>query len=140
MRRVWSRTRELGFVAHAVDAQARERVAERSLGTFETIVAGEIIEHLDAPGPFLAAMLELAAPDSRLVLTTPNAYRLQNLLTPFSGHELIHPDHTAWHSPSTVRVLLERSGWRVDRIASTRARAARADPARLPSDSICCGR
>ena len=117
MRRVWSRTRELGFVAHAVDAQARERVAELSLGTFETIVAGEIIEHLDAPGPFLAAMLELAAPDSRLVLTTPNAYRLQNLLTPFSGHELIHPDHTAWHSPSTVRVLLERSGWRVDRIA-----------------------
>ena len=62
-------------------------------------------------------MLALAAPDSRLVLTTPNAYRLQNFLTPFSGNELIHPDHTAWHSPSTVRVLLERSGWRVDRIA-----------------------
>jgi SAM-dependent methyltransferase len=109
--------RELGFVAHAIDAQDRGRVAELSLGTFETIVAGEIIEHLDAPGPFLVAMLELAGPESRLVLTTPNAYRLQNVLTPFSGHELIHPDHTAWHSPSTVRVLLERSGWRVDRIA-----------------------
>lgn len=109
--------RELGFEAHAVDAQDRERVAELSIGRFETIVAGEIIEHLDAPGPFLATMLDLAAPDSCLVLTTPNAYRLQNFLTPFSGNELIHPDHTAWHSPSTIRVLLERSGWQVDRIA-----------------------
>lgn len=108
--------RALGFEAYAIDAQNRERVAELSIGSFETIVAGEIIEHLDAPGPFLEAMLDLAAPDSRLVLTTPNAYRLQNFLTPFSGNELIHPDHTAWHSPSTVRVLLERSGWRVDRI------------------------
>ena len=89
-----------------VDAQDREQVGELSIGLFETIVAGEIIEHLDAPGPFLEAMLALAAPDSCLVLTTPNAYRLQNFLTPFSGNELIHPDHTAWHSPSTIRVLL----------------------------------
>jgi SAM-dependent methyltransferase len=109
--------RKLGFEAYAIDAQDRERVADLSIGPFETIVAGEIIEHLDAPGPFLEAMLDLAAPNSRLVLTTPNAYRLQNFLTPFSGNELIHPDHTAWHSPSTVKVLLERSGWRVDRIA-----------------------
>ena len=109
--------RALGYEAYAVDAQDPERVARLSIGTFETIVAGEIIEHLDAPGSFLEAMLDLAAPDACLVLTTPNAYRLQNFLTPFSGNELIHPDHTAWHSPSTVRVLLERSGWRVDRIA-----------------------
>ena len=109
--------RALGFEAYAIDAQDRGRVADLSIGTFETIVAGEIIEHLAAPGPFLDATLELAAPDSRLVLTTPNAYRWQNFLTPLSGNELIHPDHTAWHSPSTIRVLLERSGWRVERIA-----------------------
>ena len=133
--------RELGFEAYAIDAQDRARVADLSIGAFEAIVAGEIIEHLSAPGPFLEAMLDLAAPGSRLVLTTPNAYRLQNFLTPFSGNELIHPDHTAWHSPSTVSVLLERSGWRVDRIAyyQNPRGARRIRPGRSPSQRAAIG-
>ena len=130
--------RGLGFEAYAIDAQDGARVADLSIGAFETIVAGEIIEHLGAPGPFLEAMLDLAASGSRLVLTTPNAYRLQNFLTPFSGNELIHPDHTAWHSPNTVSVLLERSGWRVDRIAYYQnPRGARGSgPVALPLNAL----
>ena len=52
-----------------------------------------------------------------LVLTTPNAYRLLNFLAPLSGSELVHPDHTAWHSPATLRRLCEDAGWEVTRIA-----------------------
>jgi SAM-dependent methyltransferase len=106
-----------GYEAYAVDAQSPEATAALGLDPFDVLVAGEIVEHLDAPGPFLRAMRVLARPDGLLVLTTPNAYRTLNFLAPLSGSELVHPDHTAWHSPQTLRTLLERSGWRVERIA-----------------------
>ena len=132
--------RALGFEAYAIDAQNRERVAELSIGSFETIVAGEIIEHLDAPGPFLEAMLDLAAADSRLVLTTPNAYRLQNFLTPFSGNELIHPDHTAGTARARSECCSSAPAGGSIGSATTRTRGARADPARSPLGSMRCDR
>ncbi len=73
-----------------------------------------MIEHLDVPGPFLRAMRELAARDGLLVVTTPNAYRLLNFLAPTVGVELIHPDHTSWHSPHTLATLLARSDWELE--------------------------
>jgi SAM-dependent methyltransferase len=106
-----------GYEAHAVDAQSPEAVSKLGLKPVDVVVAGEVIEHLDAPGPFLRAMRGLLKDDGLLVVTTPNAYRLLNFLAPVSGVELIHPDHTAWHSPHTLRNLLERSGWRVEGFA-----------------------
>ncbi|HEY3922752.1 MAG TPA: methyltransferase domain-containing protein [Gaiellaceae bacterium] len=103
-----------GYEAHVVDVQSVEAVRALGLGSADVVVAGELIEHLDAPGPFLRAMREVA---DELVLTTPNAYRLLNFLAPLTGSELVHPDHTAWHSPATVRRLCEDSGWQVTRIA-----------------------
>jgi SAM-dependent methyltransferase len=123
-----ARARELGHEAHAVDAQSAEAVAALGLEPAEVVIAGEIVEHLDAPGPFLRAMRELVGPEGLLVLTTPNAYRLLNFLAPLTGSELVHPDHTAWHSPRTLRTLLERSGWRVEELAyyhAPRRRGAR---------------
>lgn len=103
-----------GYEAYVVDAQSPEAVRALGLPRADVVIAGEIIEHLDAPGPFLRAM-HGAAPE--LVLTTPNAYRLLNFLAPVSGSELVHPDHTSWQSPRTLRTLLERAGWEVERIA-----------------------
>ena len=124
----WARSE--GFEAHVVDAQSREAVAALGLEPADLVVAGEVIEHLDAPGPFLRATRVLARPEGRLVLTTPNAYRVLNFLAPLSGAELVHPDHTAWHSPRTLRTLLERSGWSVDDVAyyrNPRRRVGRGD-------------
>jgi SAM-dependent methyltransferase len=109
--------KEQGFEAYAVDAQSPEDVAALGLKPADVVVAGEIIEHLDAPGPFLRAMRELLEPQGLLVVTTPNAYRLLNFLAPASGSELIHPDHTSWHSPHTLRNLLTRNGWDVEGMA-----------------------
>ena len=119
--------REHGFDAHVVDAQSANAVAELGLEPAEVVIAGEVIEHLDAPGPFLRAMPTLLAPEGLLVITTPNAYRLLNFLAPVSGRELIHPDHTAWHSPHTLRNLLERNGWNVEGAAYYRNPAGSAD-------------
>jgi SAM-dependent methyltransferase len=105
--------REEGSEVYCVDAQMPEQVEALGLEAADVVVAGEVIEHLDSPGPFLLAMHLLVRPGGRLVVTTPNAYRPLNSLVPVSGSELVHPDHTAWHSPHTLRNLLERSGWEV---------------------------
>jgi SAM-dependent methyltransferase len=119
--------KEQGFEAYAVDAQSPEAVAAIGLEPADVVVAGEIIEHLDAPGPFLRAMRELLKPEGILVVTTPNAYRLLNFLAPASGSELIHPDHTAWHSPHTLKNLLERNGWSFEGMAYYQNPAPRMD-------------
>jgi SAM-dependent methyltransferase len=105
-----------GHEAHHVDCQSEEDVRALGLAPFDVVVAGEILEHLDAPGPFLRAMRLLAKPDGLLLVTTPNAYRLLNFLSPLAGVELVHPDHTLWSSPRTLRTLLEHAGWRVERL------------------------
>jgi SAM-dependent methyltransferase len=112
-----ARAREQGFDAYTVDAQSADAVEALGLRPAEVVIAGEVIEHLDAPGPFLGTMHKLVDADGVLVLTTPNAYRLLNFLAPATGVELIHPDHTAWHSPHTLRNLLERNGWDVEGMA-----------------------
>jgi SAM-dependent methyltransferase len=124
-----ARARELGHEAHAVDAQSPEAVAALGLAPADVVIAGEIVEHLDAPGPFLRAMRELVGPDGLLVVTTPNAYRLLNVFTPLTGAELVHPDHTAWHSPRTLRTLLERSGWNVEELGYYHSPLRRGTPA-----------
>jgi predicted TPR repeat methyltransferase len=108
---------EHGFEAYAVDAQSAEAVAALGLEPAEVVIAGEVVEHLDAPGPFFASLQQLVRDDGLLVVTTPNAFRLLNFLAPVGGVELVHPDHTAWHSPHTLTTLLGRSGWEVAGIA-----------------------
>jgi SAM-dependent methyltransferase len=108
---------EHGFEAYAVDAQSPEAVTALGLEPADVVIAGEVVEHLDAPGPFFRSLLQLAGPVGLLVVTTPNAYRLLNFLAPLGGVELVHPDHTAWHSPHTLAILLGRGGWDVEGIA-----------------------
>ena len=103
-----------GYEAYAVDAQSADAVRALGLPRADVVIAGELIEHLDAPGPCLRAMHELA---DELVLTTPNAYRIANFLVPLSGREAVHPHHTTWHSPQTLRRLLGMADWEAERIA-----------------------
>jgi SAM-dependent methyltransferase len=101
-----------GYDAHVVDLQDAAAVAALGLAPGDVLVAGEIIEHLDAPGPFLRAIRPLVRTDGVLIVTTPNAYRMSSFLAPALGAELNHPDHLAIHSIHTLRTLGERSGFR----------------------------
>jgi hypothetical protein len=99
--------RAAGFEAYSVDCQDSDAV--RSLGiSADMVVAGELIEHLDAPGNFLEAMHELA---EQLVVTTPNAFSLINFFGLLTNREVVHPDHVALYSWYTLTNLLRRHGW-----------------------------
>ena len=87
--------------------------------TFDIIVAGEVIEHVNNPGLFLDGIKRFMSPDSRLILTTPNAYcAMRFFYYGLRGRrglaEPVHPDHVAYYSYSTLKVLVERHGLRIE--------------------------
>lgn len=88
--------------------------------TFDVIIAGEVIEHLNNPGLFLEGIKRFMHESSLLVITTINAYCgvrfLQYGLRGKGGsQEPVHPDHVAYYSYSTLGMLLSRHGLAVDR-------------------------
>lgn len=97
-----------------------ERLGEVAIDeTFDVVLAGEIIEHLNNPGLFLAGVRRFLRPESRLVITTVNAYcglRAAIYATRGRGgiQEPVHPDHVAYYSYATLGGLLRRHGYRVD--------------------------
>lgn len=87
--------------------------------TFDVIVAGEMIEHLNNPGLFLSGIRRFMDNDSRLLLTTINAYcgmrfALYGLRGKGGRAEPVHPDHVAYYSYSTLRLLIERHDLHVE--------------------------
>lgn len=83
--------------------------------TFELIIAGEIIEHLSNPGLFLRGIQRFMNSETRLVITTVNAYAaLRFFLYGLAGkkgvNEPVHPDHVAYYSYKTLKLMIERSG------------------------------
>ena len=111
------RARAHGYEAYAADVESRVAIDDLALEPGDVVVAGELVEHLDRPGDFLEAVKPLVTPDGVLVLTTPNAHSLTNVLGALAGRELVNPDHVAWLSWRTLATLLGRHGWTIDSLA-----------------------
>jgi 2-polyprenyl-3-methyl-5-hydroxy-6-metoxy-1,4-benzoquinol methylase len=110
---VVERMRQLGF--HVVCDDAENPQHMNGAGTFDAIVAGDIIEHLNNPGAMLKAMKSRLAPNGVFVISTPSPFRWYNPFFAMIGHEFNHPHHTAWFSPLTLTTLAERHGYQVVR-------------------------
>jgi 2-polyprenyl-3-methyl-5-hydroxy-6-metoxy-1,4-benzoquinol methylase len=84
---------------------------------FDTIVAGELLEHLQNPGLFLAGCARALKPGGRLVLSTPNVFTpMLGLMYLKNGNRAFNPDHAMWFCPQTVTELLRRAGFRVGKL------------------------
>ena len=82
---------------------------------FDTIIAGELIEHLENPGRFLRNMLRHLKPAGKLVISTPNPfYAAQTWKIWRYGQPAVHEDHMNWQDPTTLRQLLMRTGYQVE--------------------------
>lgn len=94
-------------------ADAQELRLDRS---FDTIVAGEIIEHVENPGRFLAAATKHLKLGGRLILTTPNPFSLMYVLYSIKNFPktCVNPQHTMWFCPSTMRELAVRTGYEIE--------------------------
>jgi len=83
---------------------------------FDTIVAGELIEHLSNPGLFLQQARAHLKPGGRVVLTTPHPFSLLDITYalfrfPRTCQNL---QHTCWFCPQTMKELAERSRLKIE--------------------------
>lgn len=84
---------------------------------YNTVVAGEVIEHLSNPGQFLARVRAHLLPGGRLVLSTPYGFSLMYLLyaANYFPRTCENAEHTCWFCPSTIRELARREGFVVEK-------------------------
>jgi 2-polyprenyl-3-methyl-5-hydroxy-6-metoxy-1,4-benzoquinol methylase len=82
---------------------------------FDTVVCGELIEHLEEPYAFLRSVHEVLRPGGRLVLSTPNAVGFPTLLFELSSSQrrFYTRDHRFYFTPRWVERMLDVTGWRL---------------------------
>ncbi len=120
-REVWGIDLEYDESALPQEASRYRRASAESFDLggerFDLIFAGDLIEHLPNPGLFLDAAARHLAPGGRLVVTTPNAFNLFNILEKLSKREpTVNPDHTCYFNERTLRQLFAKCRWSVDAV------------------------
>ena len=81
-------------------------------GPYDTVVAGEIIEHLENPGLFLRNMLKMTAAGGSLLVSTPNPFYAGSAWKVWrNGEPSVHDEHMGWQDPITLAQLFRRTGW-----------------------------
>lgn len=86
---------------------------------FDCLVGGDIVEHLDDPWSFLAALRQVAAPDARLLLSLPNIGAWPVVRDLLYGRfdyvylGLLCAGHVRHFTRQTIADMLAISGWEV---------------------------
>ena len=82
--------------------------------TWDYMVLGEILEHVDNPVLFLSEIRNrYSCFVKELVITVPNAYDLLSIRKAFSHREFINSDHRYWYTPYTLAKNAVRAGYEV---------------------------
>lgn len=112
--------RKKGIEAYALNIE--EKNIPSSLGKFDVIIAGEIIEHLFDPDTFLKKIHKALKPKGYLVLTTPNLASIGARVSLFLGKKpwMIENDilpgksgHIRYFTFEELQKLLSRCGFRI---------------------------
>ena len=79
---------------------------------FDTVVAGELIEHLANPGRFLEACAGVLNRGGKLVLSTPNPFSAMYSLMFWKNHgRAFNRGHACWFCPQTLEQIASRYGF-----------------------------
>ena len=90
---------------------------------FDTVVAAEIIEHLENPAAFLRGVREVIKDSGKLVISTPNPYHLPTIFANmffikpvFTAHKSHDPYHITLFPFRNMVTLLEHCDFRLERV------------------------
>jgi SAM-dependent methyltransferase len=96
---------KLGIETHWADVEERLPFED---GSFDVVVAGELLEHVRSPARLTAESRRLLKPAGRFVGSVPNAYRLKNRLRFLVGRPPeADPTHLHMFRPEDVRAMLD---------------------------------
>lgn len=98
-----------GFDVACMDVTA----GELPDGTWDLIVAGELVEHLGSPGGLFDAAAALLDERGTFVLTSPNPYAPWRVVQNLRGRPHENADHCLLLSPWGIAELAERAGLRL---------------------------
>jgi SAM-dependent methyltransferase len=100
---------------------------------FEIILAGEVIEHVEAPGRLMENCASMLSPGGRLILTTPNPWHVNAIVKNLLAKETFvdSADHVAWYDAATLFELGQRNGLVLDKFSGIAGATPRATLARL---------
>ena len=91
---------------------------------WDYLVAGEIVEHLDNPVEFLKVLNEhYKNLIDKVIITVPNAFRVNNVKFSIEGKEGINTDHRYWFTPYTICKVVHRAGFKIEELLYTGNRA-----------------
>jgi SAM-dependent methyltransferase len=91
--------------------QGRLNPANYSPGSFDVILWIEVIEHIDYPVQELENIRQLLRPGGVLYLTTPNFNAVSRRLLGGRWTVIDYPGHLTYYTPSSLKRLLEKSGF-----------------------------
>lgn len=99
---------------HELNAE-RLGEAEALAGTsWDFIVAGDVVEHMDNPGLFFQSARALLKEGGTLIVTVPSAFSAKRFFWMLAtGTEQVHPDHTGYFSEATLSRIGERNGFEI---------------------------
>jgi SAM-dependent methyltransferase len=85
---------------------------------FDTVIAGELIEHLERPYDFLRALRSVLAPGGRVVLSTPSPVAFPTFWFELvrSKRRFYERGHTYYFAPRWLERMLDRCDYELVRI------------------------
>lgn len=97
-----------------------EKVNKILSNKIDIILIPEVIEHIPNPVEWLSMIATLyKGIAEQLIITTPNAYSIGNLLNSLQRREVINSDHKHVFTPYTLNLLLQESGLNENQIGFT---------------------
>ncbi len=103
---------EQGYDVHVADI-AKPGLATIVGTSFDLVIAGELIEHIDSPGVMLENARSVLVKGGHLLLTTPNPYGISSILSQARGRVEENVDHLVFYFPSGMAELADRYGWKL---------------------------
>jgi SAM-dependent methyltransferase len=101
--------RERGYTVEVGDAHRLQYESR-----FDTIILGELIEHLQSPGECIAGCMRALKPGGRIIITTPNAFSIMlGIMYLKDFDQAFNREHVMWFCPQTLRAFVERCGLRI---------------------------
>lgn len=111
------RMRERGYEACVADVVEDAPLALQD-APFDLVIAGELIEHLEAPIALLRFASQVLKPGGRLILTSPNPFAPWRARAGQLGIAWENCDHLSYIFPSGMIEMAARTGFLVEQIST----------------------